>query len=243
MKPENAPLIKVQFTPEDSKKHFLVQIPTSIVANFKKLDGKEKHSINESLRESWKRQDDEWQAAMEVSSSLILETCRKFTPLGPGDYDEFIDAVTKAAEQQTDRSIKQDVLQIIKLTSFRRLNLPCLMPIYKSAVLMAIEDNDHGFFKHLGRALGKNPIRFKMPKERPPLERLLLGDWINNIENGPHLCCFTDQALSDFLHCVAPESGPTFDAVRKTRYRLGLKQTRRKLIKVVKPEGKSLILG
>jgi hypothetical protein len=243
MKPEKVPLIKVQFTPKDSPQHFLIQIPANILFDIQNLDPAEWSDICKSVTESWKRAHEEWEAAKDVPIRQFLEAQRKFNPSIPDQSDDFIAEILKAGERSSNREVKDDVLRIIKSKYYRTLNSPDIMPLIQNAVLMAVEDNDHEFFKRFGRELEKVANPYKPPKDRTPLECLLMEHWITPGEIGLHFCCFSDQALSDFLHCVAPESGPTFDAVRKTRQRLDLKQTNRKLVNTAVCRGDSIVLG
>ena len=243
MKPENVPLIKVQFTPKDSPKRFLIQIPANILFDIQNLDPGEYSDICQSVTESWERAHEEWEAAADVPIRQFLEAQRKFDASIPDQPDDFITEVLKAGERSSNREVKDAVLRLIKSSYYRTLNRPDISPLIQNAVLIAVEDNDHEFFKRFGRELEKVANPYKPPKERTPLECLLMEHWITPGEIGLHFCCFTDQALSDFLHCVAPESGPTFDAVRKTRQRLDLKQTNQKLVNTAGQKGDCVCLG
>lgn len=244
MKSESVPLIKGQFA-KDSQKLFAFQIPANILADIQNVDNGEMNAIVESVTNCWERAHKEWEAAKNEPIRQILEADRKFNPSIPESCssDDFVDELLKAGERQSDRGIKHTVLQLIKSSYFRTLNSPDIMPFITSAVEMAVKDNDHEFFKRLGRELERPAMPYKPPKEQTPLERLLITHWFTPGQMGLHFCCFTDEALADFLHCVAPESGPTLDAVRKTRQRLKLKQTERKLVKTIECKGDCIVLG
>jgi len=243
MKPDEVPIIKGQFTAKGSTNHFLVQIPANILSDIQNLEVDEFSEIAKSVIESWERAHEEWEVAKCVPIRRFLEAQRKFNPLIPDQYDDFIAEILKAGERSNNREVKDAVLRLIKSSYYRTLNSSDVMPLIKNAVEMAVADNDQDFFKRLGRELEKRALPYRPPKEQTPLELLLTAHWITDGDIGLHFCCFSDQALADFLHHVAPEASPTFDAVRQTRKRLKLKQTRRRLIKVVKQVGKSLILG
>jgi len=244
MKLENVPLIKVPFTPKDSPKHFLIQIPANILFDIQNLGDDEWCDIAKSVTESWKRAHEELEIAKDVPIRQFLEAQRKFSPSISDQYDDFITELLKAGECWSDRKIKDAVLRLIKSSYYRTLNSPEVMPLIKSAVQMAVDDNDQDFFKRLGRELEKRALPYKLSKDRTPLECLLMEHWIGDPrEIGLQFCCFTDQALADFLHCVAPASGPTLDAVRKTRQRLDLKQTKRKLVNTAGQKGDCICLG
>lgn len=253
MKSERTPLIKGQFTPIDassafikaSHEHFAFQIPANILVEMQNLDPGEWRCIRKSAIESWERAHKEWEAAADLPIRQFLEARRTFDPLIPDqcDADDFVAELLKAGERGSDRRIKEAVLRLAKSSYFRTLNIPGIMPLVQSAVQMAVEDNDHEFFKRFGRELEKPASPYKPPKEQTPLERLLMAHWITDGDIGLHFCCFSDQALDDFLRLVAPKSAPSLDAVRKTRQRLQLKQTKRKLVKTVEHTGDWIVLG
>ncbi len=243
MKQKSVPIIEGQFIPKNSTKHFLFQIPANILSDIQNLGGAGRSDIYKSVTEAWERAHEEWEDAKDVPIRQFLEAQRKFNPSIPDQCHDFIAELLKAGEHWSNREIKAAVLQLIKSSYYRTLNSPDVMPLIKSAVQMAVDDNDQNFFKRLGRELEKAALPYKPPKAQTPLECLLMAHWITDGDIGLHFCCFSDQALADFLHHIAPEASPTFDAVRKTRQLLRLKQTRRKLIKMVKQSGNSLILG
>ena len=243
MKPKNEPVIKGQFTPIDSKKTFSFQIPANIHREIQNLDPDEMDDIYKSVIKTWDRAHEEWQAAGDVPFRQFLEAQRKFNLSIPVQYDDFVAEVLKVGKSWNDRKIKDTVLRLIKSSYYRTLNSPDVMQLIKNAVQIAVDDNDHDFFKRFGRELEKPALPYNPPKEQTPLEHLLMTHWVMHGKIVLHLCCFTDEALNDFLHFVAPEACPTFDAVRKTRQRLHLKQTKRKLVKTVVSRGESIVLG
>ena len=68
------------------------------------------------------------------------------------------------------------------------------------------------------------------------VSRFLVAFWLNS--SAP-LCCFTTEALTDFLGEIFPEypDGFNYDAIEQRCKRLGLKKSKRQIIKVVIPLG------
>ena len=180
VKKKSVPVIKGEFTPKGSTKHFPFQISANILVEMQNLDTDEWCNIGESVRESFKRAREEWEIAKDVPIRQFLEAQRKFNPSIPDQCHDFIAELLKASEHWSNREIKAAVLQLIKSSYYRTLNSPDVMPLIKSAVQMAVDDNDQDFFKRLGRELEQPTLPFKQPKAQTPLERLLMEHWISD---------------------------------------------------------------
>lgn len=152
-------------------------------------------------------------------------------------------------DSEHSRSALFDLLQF---NSFRNLNTNPVAGLLRAAVIQAIHQNDHGFFIELGNHLGK-PSR-TIPATFKPLEMEILLGWIaqgrsrwsagSSWKLPPGFrfgfCCFTDDALNDFLQyvtCSAPSwENPSFEGVRNIRQKfkkLHLTRPRRIAVKRV----------
>jgi len=232
-----------KFQPQGSSAVFDVEIPRGIILAFCEVGVGEKADVVESLGACWKRLNEEWRAAKLKPVVIGVRATAEFNPPVPEPGPDFISEMLRQEQCSNDPKVKEEVLQLVRFCQYRQLNAPWIMPLMSRAALQAIRDNDHEFFKRLGRQLEKTAITFTPPKEGTPLEKLLLEHWITQDEAGPQFCCFTDQALADFLHLVAPSANPTFDSVRKTRQRLQLRQTHKKLVKVSRCVGRKVVLA
>jgi hypothetical protein len=111
----------------------------------------------------------------------------------------------------------------------------------------AAEEKDIRFFKSLGRKLSKKGKRVGIDLNRcDDLACFLMDFWICSPDKHPDfppLCLFTDEALADWCDfALTPESdGGHFDAVRKCRQRLKLKNAKTPLIKSVTKDANGAI--
>ena len=243
MKPKTQ-RIEFQFKPKGSSKSFPVQIPANIVSVFQNPDEDEDREIVRSVVILLDGLFKKHQAAKDQPINDVVEAKQKFTPASSiiDQYEDIFSVVPKAREYRNDRRVKDEVLRSIK--HFPTLNLPEIQPLITRAVLLAIEDNDHKFFCRFGRLL-ENPssLPYTPPKSWTPLQRLVADHWVTSDDNELPFCYFSDQALADFLHLVAPKSNPTFDSVRKTRQRFKLRQGKKRLIKTALLQSGSIVLG
>ena len=113
----------------------------------------------------------------------------------------------------------------------------------------AAKDNDVSFFKKLGKALSSREKRSPLDWTRcDELDCFLVDFWCGQpfgFPKFPPLCFLTDTALAD---CCAHALGRdtldktvSFDAVRKRRQRLKLKQAKNLRIKNVKLTGQEIV--
>jgi hypothetical protein len=92
----------------------------------------------------------------------------------------------------------------------------------KDRLQKAIEQNDLNFFVRFGHELKKKPLRFVLDK----VEAVLVSGWADFMGPVPPLSTFTDEALLQYLKMMTHNSSLTFEQIRKTRQRLGLKTKR-----------------
>ena len=199
------------FKPHGAEDKFPIRIPKSIVSAFQKLDEDEDCEILRSglkVMAIHKKDIEDYikklKSAEESFISEVVEAKNKFCPPPPDYYQNFFEP-EKAREPSDYKGVKEAALKAIKL--FRDLNSPTLQPLYKQAILTAIGDNDLEFFKRFGRSLEhpqKHPLPAK-PKEWTPLQELLINHWVALDSNSLPFCCFTDDALKDFIHCITNE--------------------------------------
>jgi len=219
----------------------LIQFPIRTLTAFRKLDPEIKRKLVESVYRCHKDQNFESDKAESAPLIEYVEARKPFLP--PQDFASrnLFDSWLKMEEASHDHESKAKALRLLRYDHFRQLSGE-IAPVLRLAVRHAIEDDDSAFFKKLGRLLEKRAIVFDRPKEPTPVENLLLEHWICQKEKAVHLCCFTDQAIDDFLRAV--EVGQTFDSVRKTRYRLRLQRLSSTFpfIKRVKRAGDTIIL-
>lgn len=101
---------------------------------------------------------------------------------------------------------------------------------------IACPENDHVFFKKLGRALTAKAKSSHDSYHLPKLDKLLLGNWVakKGCDPTPGLCHFSDSALLDFCKLQLDQKNLTATALTKCRQRLGLKQSAKPLITKVR---------
>jgi hypothetical protein len=110
----------------------------------------------------------------------------------------------------------------------------------KDRIHKAIKQNDLKFFVRLGNALKQKPRQLSLDK----VAFTLAARWTTWVGKIPPLSFFTDQALLDMLKILTGNEMLTFDQVRKTRQRLGLKlkDVKIKEVKLVGTKGESFRL-
>jgi hypothetical protein len=166
-----------------------------------------------------------------------------------------------------DRSIKDQVLKLLHFELCRHFNAPVFSDLMIIATRQAIRDNDHEFFKKLGRVLEQQGKETSDLRPLTKVEELLLWHWLDDKSSGLHLCCLTDEAILYFIDAIQAPSGSlealsktplnrqthgclpestsgTLEALYKMRQRLKLKKPPRSfpLLKQVELKGDSIIL-
>lgn len=209
--------VEIKFKPITGTKNFSVRFPNQTLAAFRNLNPDIKADIVESLLPFYKVQRRELDEAKYAPLVTLVEAHEQFSP--PSEFSREKWGKYEAATHS--RQVKRKVLRLLRFASFRCLAGE-VAPMLRLAVSQAIEDNDVRFFKQLGRVLEKQPVMLDPLIEPTPAEQLLIEHWICQNEEAVHLCCFTDQAIDDFLKAVGV--GQSLASVRKTRQRLGLKR-------------------
>ncbi len=234
--------VEIQFRPKSGVKNFQIQFPHKTLTAFRKLDPDIKADIVESLLPFYKVQRREIDEVRFAPLFGFFEARKEYAPPDDLSSGNLLEKWGKYEETTHNREVKTKVLRLLRYARFQQLSGE-VAPILRLAVSQAIDDNDHRFFKQLGRLLEKQPVIFDPLKEPTPAEQLLIEHWICQKEKAVHLCCFTDAAIDDLLRAVGEQ--PTFDSVRKTRQRLGLQRLPEKFpfIRRVKREGDTVILG
>jgi hypothetical protein len=139
----------------------------------------------------------------------------------------------RAAAEATDDLMLADFCT----EEFSRLDDPEVKKWLLARVERACRENDLKFFIRLGRAVSR-----RRPTQFSKLDRLLVAAWIGSGER-PGLCCFTDEALTELCRVVLGNRALSLNAVRKTRWRLGLKQAGMPWIRRVKEVRGKLVVG
>jgi hypothetical protein len=245
------------FLPVDSDKTFKILISQDVYEGLRKINSFERGKIDRSCQVSVMRELND-QASKQMDDAIMLQIWNENfpeTPLKPskspltralqmgycfrdstpdvsGNIPNFVRGNPKS---------KSQALWLI-VNGFRVLNSNGVSRVLLNGVVQAINDNDIGFFKRLGRCLTAAP---KLPNTDftvNPLKRLMFWHWVADCSE-LQFCVFTDQALADFLNMIAPSAGATFDGVRSTRKRLKLLRTKPLLIKEVTLKGDDILLS
>lgn len=108
-------------------------------------------------------------------------------------------------------------------------------PRLQRVVLKALERRDAKFFQALSRAYKSGPTPIWQKTNRT--ERFLLANWTDAIGSWPALCLLTDADLTEVCAQELDHPALTMAAVIKTRQRLKLLSSTRKLT-LVRRQGK-----
>lgn len=161
-----------------------------------------------------------------VPKACVYEARRAFGRLlvkQMGDHKMLLDAIFGRATEKMWRDF-------LMIRFVRVLGSWKYKPL-KEYVQQAVAEDDQDFISQLGDALDLPPPKW------PRLEWHLIVQWVSDSKIGlPPLCYWSDEAILHWLSLLWKvrrwkDCELTFDNVRKTRQRLGLKKVRRILVK------------
>jgi hypothetical protein len=153
------------------------------------------------------------------------------------DHNDLMAEVRRLQRLPKHRELQERVLSLLRFGLYRDWSRSHIAPLFKQAVAWAADDGDQKFFKALGERLKEKPITLKAPRERSPLQEILIDHW--SVPKGICLCWFSDKALQSFL--ALTDKTYTQDAIRKARTRLRLRKLGRPLVRAVEKLGPNQI--
>ncbi len=238
------------FRPAGKGKTFEVKIPWKAFSAFMALNLDERDKIATSWGKAWlglatKHQDKEkialFSRMLEILRSYYAETELTGRQEEPRTIARAIEPIL--VKISFNPKAKQDALWLMQFEEFRTdMNSKTVSRVIIKAATQAVEDNDIGFFKQLGRRLSQRPKPLTKNFNLNPLKHLMLSHWVAD-DSKLQFCYFTDQALADFLKEVAPGAGATFESVRQTRKRLRIQRTNPLLVKNVAQKNGAILLS
>ena len=116
-----------------------------------------------------------WRSVREVYTRWLDEVkAAKFYPTAEGIRAELTldilptDKLPDIAAKLDDKSVKDQMLQLLKFTRYRQFNKSPLRNLFVRAVNHAAIDGDKTFFMRLGRILERKPVPFPLIPEPTP---------------------------------------------------------------------------
>lgn len=118
------------------------------------------------------------------------------------------------------RALEERVFHILKWERYRDLQHPDIARLME----LARRTGDQKLLVRLGRALDQKPKIGHSDLYVDRLSFVLVEWWVQGPEGRVGLCRLTDKALFEFCKLILNQENLSFDVVRKTRQRWGLKK-------------------